>query len=342
MTPFIRNNEKRRAHIKLTAKQTRTRDKIQYKIDNGIYKLIETPCLCGKSDDLVISETDRYGLRLNTVICKNCGLLRSNPRLDDNSLGKFYENEYRDLYMGPEYVNMNTYLTNMIDRGREIIDIITKQLQIKLQGMEVLEIGCSAGGILVPFLEAGASVKGLDYDRRYLDYGNNHNPALNLQSGGIESLKNETKKYDLILINHVLEHLSDPKRAIQLIKNSLKNNGMLYISVPELKNSKYYFSPSKSFLGSLHIAHLYHFTEKALKNLLNEFVVMYIDNEIRSLFRIKRNTEANLKTNMFSEYNDNIAFITNHEKSLSRTAWRLKTFLEKLLTPLSRHRQFGI
>ncbi len=318
------------SHVKLNSKQTSVRNKIQDKIDNGIYKLEETPCLCGEQDDSIISETDRYGLSLNTVICKRCGLLRTNPRLDSKSLEEFYKKEYRDLYMGPEYGNMNTYLTNMIERGREIIDLIKKQLQLELRGLEVLEIGCSVGGILVPFLEASVSVKGFDYDRRYLDYGNKHNSLLNLQLGGIENLKDEVKKYDLILINHVLEHLLDPIYAIQLIKKSLKTNGTLYVSVPGFKNPKYYFSPTKSFLGSLHIAHLYHFTKISLIRLLNEFEVIYIDNEIRSIFCVNSKGKTHLKENMVSEYNDNVAFLKSYEKSFGRKIWRLKTFLKNL------------
>ena len=69
------------------------------KIDGGIYRLEETNCLCGSKGEVIISETDRYGLSLNTVICKKCGLLRTNPRLDKNSLTEFYIKEYRDLYM---------------------------------------------------------------------------------------------------------------------------------------------------------------------------------------------------------------------------------------------------
>ena len=90
---------------------------------------------------------------------------------------------------------------------------------------------------MVPFLEAGATVKGYDYDRRYLDYGNSRNPALNLCFGGLEDLKAEDKKYDLIIINHVLEHLSSPEATLEQVKGNLKPDGILYIGLPGLKKS---------------------------------------------------------------------------------------------------------
>lgn len=80
-----------KSHIYLNRAQKLIRDGIQKKIEDGIYKLEETNCLCGAKNDVVIAETDRYGLSLDTVICRICGLLRTDPRLDKNSLTEFYQ-----------------------------------------------------------------------------------------------------------------------------------------------------------------------------------------------------------------------------------------------------------
>ena len=53
------------------------------------------------------------------------------------------------------------------------------------------------------------------------------------------SLINVKEKYDLIILSEVLEHLQDPRRAIELIAKALKHNGKLLLSVPNafrLKN----------------------------------------------------------------------------------------------------------
>lgn len=315
----------KKAHVKLNKIQKATRDKVQHKIDNGTYKLEDVPCLCGTRDDVIIAETDRHGLHLNTVICKNCGLLRTNPRLDKNSLSEFYKKEYRDLYMESKEVEEG-YFKNMIVRGREILDLFKVHCKgIDFKGMGVLEIGCSAGGILVPFLEAGATVKGYDYDWRYLDYGNNYNPALNLCFGGLENLENEGEKYNLIIANHVLEHLPDPQYAVNLIKGSLITNGILCIGVPGLKNPAYYFSPTKSFRGSLHIGHLFHFTRQSLMMVTRGFSVIYINDEIRAIFRKEKTASEDVIT---SEYSSNLEFIEKYEKSLRYKIKRLKIILK--------------
>ncbi len=312
---------RKKSHVKLNQKQILTRNRIQEKIENGTYRLVESPCLCGQESDVIIAETDRYGLHLNTTICRKCGLLRTNPKLNDKSLEEFYIKEYRDLYTGPEYGDMKSYFLDMIERGKEILNLIKKYSLSKLEGLEILEIGCSTGGILVPFLETGATVKGFDFDQRYLDYGNNYNSCLNLHFGGLKNLRNEKKKYDLILVSHVFEHLPNPKSAVDLIKNSLKSKGLLYVSVPGLKNPEYYFSPIKSFLGSLHIAHLYHFTELPLVQLMKGFEVLYIDDKIRGIFQFNGNESSTLSTNLSSEYLVNLEFINQYEKSFK---WKKK------------------
>lgn len=318
-----------RSHIKLNREQKLVRNGIQKKIDGGIYRLEETNCLCGSKGEVIISETDRYGLSLNTVICKKCGLLRTNPRLDKNSLTEFYIKEYRDLYMESKEVEEG-YFKNMIVRGREIIDLIRRYCKgIEFKNMDVLEIGCSAGGILIPFLEAGATVKGYDYDQRYLDYGHRFNQGLNLCFGGFENLETENKRYDLIIINHVLEHLLNPETALGLIKGNLKENGILYIGVPGLKNPEYYYSPTKSFMGSLHIGHIFHFTEASLIRLLKTFEVLYIDSKIRAIFK-NNNKGPDLNLKLESEFSSNLEFIKKYEKSLTWKIKRLKIILENL------------
>lgn len=318
-----------KSHIHLNREQKLIRNGIQKKINSGVYKLEETSCLCGTKDDVIISETDRYGLNLKTVICKNCGLLRTNPRLDKNSLTEFYINEYRDLYMESKEVTEG-YFKNMISRGREVIELIRRCCAgIEFKGMDVLDIGCSAGGILVPFLEAGATVKGYDYDRRYLDYGNSRNPALNLCFGGLEDLKAEDKKYDLIIINHVLEHLSSPEATLEQVKGNLKPDGILYIGLPGLKNPAYYYSSSKSFLGSLHIGHLYHFTSASLLRLMKGFEPLYIDEEIKAVFRMAGGKDAAYGA-LLPEYDETLAFIRQYENDFMWKLRRLKIILTDL------------
>src|SRR5258705_1471546 len=83
----------------LNPAQKKAKRQFLAKVRNGEYQLINLRCQCaGVENDELIATKDRYGFSLKTVLCMNCGLMRSNPYYSDETLQKFYENEYRDLY----------------------------------------------------------------------------------------------------------------------------------------------------------------------------------------------------------------------------------------------------
>lgn len=71
------------------------------------------------------------------------------------------------------------------------------------------------------------------------------------------------KKYSLISMFDVLEHLENPKNILISLKKNLHNDSLLYIQVPNVLGFKYPFNHS---LGLPH--HLWQFNPKSLKKLL--------------------------------------------------------------------------
>ena len=49
----------------------------------------------------MVSERDRHGNPLRTVLCAETGLVRNDPVPGDEELAKFYSEEYRTAYKGP-------------------------------------------------------------------------------------------------------------------------------------------------------------------------------------------------------------------------------------------------
>ena len=66
------------------------------KFNNNIkVKFENTSCLnCQSNNDQILFKNDRYGIKQQTVLCKNCGLTYSNPRMTEESAKYFYSSDF--------------------------------------------------------------------------------------------------------------------------------------------------------------------------------------------------------------------------------------------------------
>ena len=98
-----------------------------------------------------------------------------------------------------------------------------------------LDVGCGEGWALAYFAKAGWECVGLDYS----DFGcNGQNPSVvqNLRVGDIyanlPALAGEGERFDLILLDNVLEHVIDPGALLNSLRDLLSPQGALIIEVP--------------------------------------------------------------------------------------------------------------
>lgn len=113
------------------------------------------PCPCGASDDVLVSEVDRYGLPLTNVLCMKCGTIRIDPYLDAESLDKFYREMYLAIYgWAPVLAD---YFARQASYGECVLALFERELPMPAN---VLEIGCGAGGALSVFQDRGHRVAG--------------------------------------------------------------------------------------------------------------------------------------------------------------------------------------
>lgn len=97
----------------------------------------------------------------------------------------------------------------------------------------MLEIGPGGGFALKAFSNMGYNVTGLETLSSAVDFIRNR-LGLQVIKASMESFEpDENGKYDLILLNHVLEHFLDPITAMQKLATMLNPGGILYIRVPD-------------------------------------------------------------------------------------------------------------
>jgi 2-polyprenyl-3-methyl-5-hydroxy-6-metoxy-1,4-benzoquinol methylase len=95
---------------------------------------------------------------------------------------------------------------------------------------KVLDIGCGNGSFLDFAREWGWEIAGSDIglspDARALDCP--------LREGRIQELDFGGERFDLIRLNHVLEHTQDPVADLRHCREMLAPGGILFISVPNI------------------------------------------------------------------------------------------------------------
>jgi 2-polyprenyl-3-methyl-5-hydroxy-6-metoxy-1,4-benzoquinol methylase len=271
--------------VKLNAIQRNACNSFNEKIIKGIYKSGFLQCIiCGNKDFEEIGAKDRYGLTYRTVICNVCGLIQSDQKLDQKSAQEFYNDEYPLIYFGQLHPSKVVF-DSQYERANLIYRFIKPFFpQAKpYSEITILEVGCNAGGILKHFADRGFSVSGLEINAEAVSFAKK-NTGLDIQEGSLESV-NLMEKPDIIIYSHVLEHLNDPAKELKLIRENLKEGGMLFIEVPGIKNL--HQSYNNNLLLYLQNAHVTHFSLITLRNLLNNsgFEIIEADEFIRCICR---------------------------------------------------------
>jgi SAM-dependent methyltransferase len=250
LLPFKAFHHPDRPFMNLTPVQSGLVSDFNRKASEGLIEFESVPCLCGSVTFDLIASIDRYSMSQKTVMCMQCGLVQSNPRMSNEEFSRFYSSDmYRLCYEGEDYLSIYESRYD-IKCSRHIFDEIVKVRPVDAS-VSVAELGAGGGWNLVPFVKAGARATGIDYSKSLTELGRNH--GLDMKQGGADDLRGS---YDIIIINHALEHFCDPVGSLRKIARHLNRNGLLYIAVPNILNFG---------VGQLQNAHVYYFTPETFE-----------------------------------------------------------------------------
>lgn len=105
----------------------------------------------------------------------------------------------------------------------------------------VLEIGCAEAGNLKPFLDMGCKCTGIDISCSRIELakefykGHVNRQNLTLICKDIYNV-NPDKKYDVIIMRDVIEHIPNQERFMELVKAFLKPGGIFFLAFPPWQN----------------------------------------------------------------------------------------------------------
>ncbi len=124
------------------------------------------------------------------------------------------------------------------ERGRrrkaaKILAVLRHFLGVEnLSGLQVLDIGCSAGFIADELRLAGGNVIGLDIDEPGLEKAKHRfgeHVEFILAAGSAIPLP--AKSVDILIFNHIYEHVADPDAVMAEMRRVLKDEGVVYLGL---------------------------------------------------------------------------------------------------------------
>ena len=203
----------------------------------------------------------RQEVNVNIYKCNSCKLLKTE---DLNQKTKF-ENLYRsesisfDASLSKHKNSSSSTLTN------DELKIISKKPPASL-----LEIGCGAGHFLQRAHNHGYEVLGIDIDSKAIEFVK-EKLKLNVLNTDLSSL-NINKKFDVIVLIGVFEHIEDPNNLINLIKSLLKKDGEIMVALPNVFSINRfvpYFSRNEWDMF-LEPGHIFHYQKSNLVRIFNK------------------------------------------------------------------------
>jgi SAM-dependent methyltransferase len=144
--------------------------------------------------------------------------------------------------MQERHLNRSIYFQEQVYTVEKYILPFISEIMPLNENTSVLEIGCGEGGNLMPFLDRGCNITGVDIAknkienaRLYLGRDDSSPSKVQLFANDIYEL-HDIGKFDLILTKDVLEHIHDQEKFMNIVKIFLKPGGKFFLGFPPWYN----------------------------------------------------------------------------------------------------------
>ena len=220
---------------------------------NPIWEEVKACPLCEGQKSVEFDQRTEHGLVITNKMCLHCGLVYQSPHMDSDSLKKYYHEIYEKQHQGVQGVSIKE-----VEIQRRRADFLLAMLaEHGTSFSHHLDIGSSTGILMEEVRERfDSQTVGVELADTYREYAQNRSLEVYPTLGDLP--RTYEKRFDLITMSHVLEHLIRPQEKLNTLrKRWLSDDGLLLVEVPNL-----------FFHATFEIPHLTHYHASTLTAML--------------------------------------------------------------------------
>lgn len=218
---------------------------------------------CG--DERLIKRLKPFGGSL--AKCTECGLVFRNPKPSYETIKKYYKEDYSSIFFKEK---------TEINRKGIFRHFLATSIKDKGEG-RLLDVGSGYGIFLSLAKDLGWEVNGIELSEDACQFARK-NFSLNVFCGDLKEASFPKDHFDVVTLWNVLDHTTNPLKQLLEIKRILKDNGLLFIRLPNFlfqgKSRSIGDAFDKLFFGrtylsrKISVSHLYAFTPFSITNML--------------------------------------------------------------------------
>jgi SAM-dependent methyltransferase len=179
---------------------------------------------------------DRYGEPnpYSLAVCDQCGHRSTFPRLNESQLPALYGTYYPRKGTQPADVEQAARdVSAPLARWSRWWHGVDNQGQYSVRpGEAMLDIGCGNGTSLLEARALGAKAYGIEADPNVRPIA--EALGLEIHFGSLYDHPFPGQRFDLVVLNQVIEHLPDPDKALQLLRERLAPGGRIVLVFPNV------------------------------------------------------------------------------------------------------------
>lgn len=215
---------------------------------------------------MLLHQGCRDNEKVDMMRCKACGLVFA------NSHKHLKENLYQEsgMHQSVDFTYEDWLQETKMDdmrRAKTIGCMLEhKSLRRDSTDLDILDFGCGNGGFLRAFRD------GMGIGRFGVELENDVRRRLN-EEGIVckEKITEYDRKFDIITMFHVIEHLTEPKEWLRQIGEYLKEDGILILETPNAKDALLEAYGCSAFADfTFWSLHVYLYTSQTLEKVVRE------------------------------------------------------------------------